>query len=84
MSNLFSRFVSTVSFALCYNFLEMIQIKERNVIPMFTKFMGEIDVVPVLGTIVPQIFATCLILLCIFHYFNIYDKILKKLDIKKF
>ena len=58
---------------LCFNFLKRTNVKETQ----FKKTLNPMDAIPVLGKGFQRFFPCCLMLLCVFNYFEIWSKICK-------
>jgi hypothetical protein len=63
---------SRVAAPLCYNYLEMIQVHDS----AFNRVMGNINIVPVLGSDFTNFFPSMLLLFCFCNLFDLYGKIL--------
>ncbi|KAL4493159.1 hypothetical protein ABPG72_003244 [Tetrahymena utriculariae] len=71
---------SRVAAPLCYNYLEMINITDT----AFNKVLGNINIVPVLGSDFTNFFPSLLVLFCLFNLFDLYGKVLSLFGLESF
>jgi len=75
-----SLIMTRVAPALCYNFLLFIQVDGTQ----FSKVMGVIDLVPLLGQDFAEYFPLLLIFFCLLNYYQAYSKVMKCLGVPQF
>lgn len=84
----FSMLCTKIAAPLCFNFLSMIKIREMlydtQYQMAFFLVMGDIDNVLILGDSFTTFFPTLLVILCLFHLFNIYGKCMNLVGLKKY
>ncbi|CAD8048081.1 unnamed protein product [Paramecium sonneborni] len=72
---------SRVGAPLCQNFLNMIKLKQETA---FRYAMGNIELLPIFGISITALMPCLLVVLCLINYFDLFDRTLQLIGMKKF